>query len=92
LNLRRRLGSIMSMTTPTRFNSVTFDFTPLRRMRRRLGLNQRQLAHAVGVHRTTIQRLESNEQEPSKRLMVSIARALGVEENTLYDLVGGRED
>lgn len=68
----------MARTRPTQFNHIRLDFTPMARRRRWLGMTQRQLADAVGVHPVTINRVEKNRTEPTLRQMISASRALGV--------------
>lgn len=47
-------------------------------------MTQSELARAVGVHLTTVQRIESNQTDPRNRLVLSIAKALGVPIHDLY--------
>jgi len=49
----------------------------LRKIRRRLGLNQRAMAERLGVDPTTLGRWERGEGLPSKRLSRVISRSLG---------------
>lgn len=51
--------------------------TRIKEYRARAGLTQEQLANAVGVRRETIVFLEAGRYNPSLRLAVDIARALG---------------
>lgn len=74
---------------PGTFADFPIDYTPLRRIRRgKFEMTMEQLAHAVGVHPSTIYRVETNQQEPSHRLLLSLARALGHDHRELYELPG----
>jgi putative transcriptional regulator len=50
----------------------------IRRMRQYRNLTQRELADRIGVHRTTINRIEKRVLKPSLDLLESIANALNV--------------
>lgn len=69
---------------PAEFSRFRIDYGPLAARRRFLNLSQRRLAASVGVHRITINRLETGRQDPSKSLLVAISRALGTPEHLLY--------
>ena len=59
----------------------------LKKYRQLAGLTQEELALKVGVRRETIIRLEAGRYNPSLRLAVDIARAVGghIEEIFLFD-------
>lgn len=81
----------MPKTRPesTPFSDFTIDYTPLKRIRRaKFEISAKDLARAVGVHRTTIYRLETNRVEPTHRLVIALSRALGVPHTDLYTLSG----
>lgn len=81
----------MPKTRPqaTQFSDFAIDYTPLRRIRRaKFEITMKELGRAVGVHPSTIYRLEKNRVEPTHRLVISLARALGVPHTDLYTLSG----
>jgi DNA-binding XRE family transcriptional regulator len=82
----------MSRTRPasTQFSAFRLDFTPMAQRRRYLGMSQRQVALAVGVHPVTINRTERNRSEPTFSQMLAIARALGTPIHQLVTVVDGR--
>ena len=67
---------------------VSFDFSPLRKIRLELGVTQQQLAERAGIHYHTVLRLERNRTTPSLRQVFGIARALGVPHDRLFKVVG----
>ena len=66
------------------FSDFAIDYTPVMVHRRRARMTQSELARAVGVHLATVQRIESNQTDPRNRLVLSIAKALGVPIHDLY--------
>jgi putative transcriptional regulator len=72
----------MDFVTP--MPKVRTDWRPLAATRHRLGLSQRELALAVGVHKYTIYRIEKGRSCPSVDLALGIARALGVPLHHLF--------
>ena len=81
----------MAKTHPksTKFSNFAIDYTPLRRVRRaKFEMTMKDLARAVGVHPSTIYRLEKNRVEPTHRLVIALSRALGVPHTDLYTLPG----
>lgn len=70
--------------TPT----VTFDFTPLRIIRRKRGISQAQLALSAGMSWDTVHRIESNRNIPSLWRAMALARALGVPVQSLFTVIG----
>lgn len=77
---------------PTQFSDFRLDFTPMGKRRRYLGITQRQLASAIGVHPITINRTENNQSEPSFSQMLAAARALGTPIHQLVTVVDGRSE
>jgi DNA-binding XRE family transcriptional regulator len=73
--------------TPTPFSAFHLDFTPMAARRRYLGMTQRQVALAIGVHPVTINRTETNRSEPTFTQMLAIARALGTPIHQLVTVV-----
>ena len=74
---------------PTKFSDFAIDYTLLRRVRRaKFEMSMKDLARAVGVHPSTIYRLEKNRVEPTHRLVIALSRALGVPHTELYELPG----
>jgi transcriptional regulator with XRE-family HTH domain len=59
--------------------------TRLRQLRKSAGLTRAHLAARVGCHRETIVNIESGRRLPSLRLLVRLARALGVGAGALLD-------
>ena len=57
------------------------------RRRRYLGMTQRHLALAIGVHPITINRTERNRSEPTYSQMLAIARALGTPMHQLVEVI-----
>lgn len=57
----------------------------LRRLRKKSGLTQEQLANLVGVHETTIRRWENEGDKPSIVYVSTLAKALGVSEADLLN-------
>ena len=81
----------MSRTSPVRtpFSDFRLDFSPMGKRRRYLGMTQRQLALAIGVHPVTINRTERNRSEPTFSQMLAAARALGTPIHQLVTVVDG---
>jgi DNA-binding XRE family transcriptional regulator len=79
----------MSRTKPrtTTASDFRIDFTPLRRRRRQCEMTQEQLAEAVGVHRGTIWRVETNRTDLTLHAMVAISRKLGMPMHVLFSVV-----
>ena len=77
---------------PTPFSRFRLDFSPLRKRRREIEMSQRALARAVGVHTTTIYRLETNRHKPTLESMVTISRALGTPTHLLYFVLDPEAD
>lgn len=82
----------MPRTSPTKtaFSDFHLDFTPMASRRRFLGMSQRQLALAIGVHPVTVNRTERNRSEPTFSQMLAAARALGTPIHQLVTVVDGR--
>lgn len=59
------------------------------RRRRYLGMSQRQLALAIGIHPVSLSRTERNRTEPTYSQMLAIARALGTPIHQLVEVVDG---
>ena len=57
----------------------------LRRLRKKSGLTQEQLAESVGVSLKTVQRWEFNERQPRMEEIKALAKALGVSEADLLN-------
>ena len=57
----------------------------LRKLRKKSGLTQEQLANLVGVHETTIRRWENEGDKPSIVYVSTLAKALGVSEADLLN-------
>lgn len=76
----------MPRTTPApaSFSRFRLDFAPMAARRRFLGMSQRQLAAAIGVHPITICRTERGRSEPTYSQMLAASRALGT---PIYELV-----
>lgn len=83
----------MPRTTPKRtpFSDFRLDFTPMANRRRLLGMTQRQLAIAIGVHPVTLNRTERNRSHPTYAQMLAAARALGTPMHQLVEVVDGRD-
>jgi DNA-binding XRE family transcriptional regulator len=80
----------MPRTAPDPVRPFQLDFAPLRQRRRLLEITSEDLARAVGVHYTTIYRLEHNKHRaPSVPLLVAVARALGVPMHQLFSVREG---
>lgn len=58
---------------PSRFGEA------LRRVRDEKGLTQRELGEAAGIHPNTVAKMERGETEPSWQMVLTLAKALGVE-------------
>ncbi len=58
--------------------------------RRFLGMTQKQLALAVGIHPVSMYRTEKNKSEPTFSQMLAIARALGTPLHQLVTVVDER--
>ena len=52
--------------------------------RKKLGLSQQQLADRLGVSRQTVNAIEKGDYNPTIRLCIGIARALGLTLNDLF--------
>lgn len=72
-------------------SAIDLDFSPMRRRRRQVEMTQGDLAAAVGVHRQTIWRTETNRTEPTLRQMFAIARALGTPIHLLVTVMPQQE-
>jgi len=83
-------GMPRTRPTLTPFSDFRLDFTPMAQRRRYLGMSQRQLADAIGVHRVTLNRVEQNRTLPSYALTLSVARALGTPMHQLVIVIDGR--
>lgn len=59
----------------------------MRRFRRANEISQSRLAEAVGVHWTTISRIERGRTQPPLRLLVAIARVFGKPMHHLFNVV-----
>jgi transcriptional regulator with XRE-family HTH domain len=59
----------------------------LRRLREVAGYSQERFAHAIGVHRTYIGRLEGGHGNPSLEVLAKIARGLGLSLAGLFEAV-----
>jgi transcriptional regulator with XRE-family HTH domain len=57
----------------------------IRSVRNAKGLTLERLAERSGVHRTTIQKIESGERNPRAMTVMSLAKGLGVEPGALMD-------
>lgn len=57
----------------------------IRRLRKKAGLTQEQLAEAVGVHENSVSRWENNELTPKTFKIKALAKALGVSEADLLN-------
>ncbi len=57
----------------------------LRRLRKKSGLTQEELADAVGVHENSVSRWENNELTPKTQSIKALAKALGVSEADLLN-------
>lgn len=57
----------------------------LRQLRSQKGYSQTELANSVGMHYTHISRYERGESRPSSKALKSLADALGVSTDYLYD-------
>lgn len=79
----------MTRTRPqkTQFSRFRLDFAPMAARRRYLGMTQKQLALAVGIHPVSMYRTERNRSEPTYSQMISIARALGTPIHQLVRVV-----
>jgi DNA-binding XRE family transcriptional regulator len=75
---------------PTPFSDFRLDFTPMARRRRYLGMSQRQVALAIGVHPVTVNRTERNRSEPTFSQMLAIARALGTPIHQLVEVIDAK--
>lgn len=73
--------------TPTQFSRFRLDFAPMAARRRYLGMTQKQLAVAVGIHPVSMYRTEKNRSEPTFSQMLALARALGTPLHLLYTVV-----
>jgi transcriptional regulator with XRE-family HTH domain len=76
------------MAAPTPPNPVRpfdLDFTPLRKIRREVDLSQAQLARAAGINAITLWRIERGRSpNPQVKILVALARALGVPMHHLF--------
>ena len=59
----------------------------MKRRRRWLGMSQRQLALAIGVHPITQNRTELNRSQPTFSQVLAASRALGVPMHLLFEVV-----
>lgn len=59
------------------------DPASVRDARERADLTQVELAVAAGVSPATIHRIEAGRQQPRRRIVIRLARALGVDEDSL---------
>jgi DNA-binding XRE family transcriptional regulator len=82
----------MPRTRPqrTQFSQFRLDFSPMAARRRYLGMTQKQLALAVGIHPVSMYRTEKNKSEPTFSQMLAIARALGTPLHQLVTVVDDR--
>ena len=64
----------------------------LRKLREEKGLTQRQLGKQMFVNNSTIARWENGSRLPDAMMLVRLARILGVDTNSLFQLVGRSED
>ncbi len=58
--------------------------TSLRRKRMAAGLTQEQLAKCVGLKQSNLSRIEHGRQQPTLRVALAIARALGTSAEELF--------
>jgi DNA-binding XRE family transcriptional regulator len=85
----------MPNTRPKRtpFTDVRVDYTKLRRVRRaKFEMSMKDLARAVGVHPSTIYRLEKNDLRTSHLLVLALGRALGVPHTDLFEILPPEPD
>jgi transcriptional regulator with XRE-family HTH domain len=66
---------------------IRFDFAPLRRRRRAMGISQGQLGEKAGMHYLTVYRIESNKTVPSMSRLYALSRALGVPAESLFEVI-----
>jgi transcriptional regulator with XRE-family HTH domain len=62
----------------------------IRGVRNAKGLTLEELAERTGLHRTTIQKIESGEHEPRAKTLMKLAKGLGVKPGALMN--GGAWD
>ena len=88
-DMRSKGRHIVSRTKPARtpFSNFKLDFTPMKRRLGWLGMTQKQLALAVGVHAITMHKTLNNKSEPTFSQMLAASRALGVPIHLLFDVV-----
>ena len=62
----------------------------VRELRTDAGYSQESFAHAIGVHRTSMGKIESGRGNPTLDTIAKIARGVGLTVSTLFDLVERR--
>ena len=64
----------------------------VRRLRTERGLTQERLAERAGLHMTDIARIETLRRDPGVRVVVKVARGLGVPASQLFEGVEAAPD
>ena len=64
----------------------------LRRLRTEKGLSQKQLGNKMFINQSTVARWESGVRLPEATMIPRLAKCLGVDTNTLFDLTAGADE
>lgn len=63
----------------------------VKELRKRAGFTQQELADKVGLHRTSVARLEAGRHDVAASTLPALAKALGVDPAALFDRAGAED-